>query len=752
MARLIVTTQMNLTLQKSFSGIFLLLLPSLVFGQLLTGKVLDEQNDPIPLAYVFFHKEDRHSHCDMFGAFEIEGVVNGDTIMVSHIGFSGKTVVVQDITKPLIIQLESQAIELGAVSISPKLDAINLFTQLDLGTTPVNSSQEMLRKVPGLIIGQHAGGGKAEQIFLRGFDIDHGTDINITVDGMPVNMVSHAHGQGYADMHFLIPETIEKIDFGKGPYYADQGNFATAGYASFRTKDRLDHSSVTMQYGQFNTIRTVGLFNVLDTDKQSAYIASDYQISDGPFESPQNFKRINLMGKYKYRTDNDDIISLQLSTFRSTWDASGQIPQRIVDNGTITRFGAVDSTEGGETGRTNVKLDYTKKLDAKSYIVNSIYFSQYDFELFSNFTFFLEDSINGDQIRQRENRQIFGASSEWNRTVSLNKTELNFKAGAGFRNDQIKNVGLSHTVNRRTTLFDIQLGNVDETNLYTYASVDIELGRWVINPAVRFDYFKFNYNDALAPNYLTLSADKGIVSPKLNILYNLSTNTQFYFKNGTGFHSNDTRVVVAREGNKILPAAYGNDLGVIWKPFSKLLINTAVWTLFLEQEFVYVGDAGIVEPSGRTQRSGIDFGARYQLHRSIYLYADVNYARPRSIDESSGNDRIPLAPEFTATGGIDIVDLKNFSGGIRFRHIQDRPANEDNSIVAEGYFITDVNVNYSMKRFTIGVAIENVLNSEWKEAQFATESRLRDEPASVEEIHFTPGTPFSAKGTITYKF
>lgn len=727
----------------------LLILPLVASGQTLNGRILDIKKQPIAGATVLFHRTEQHTHSNVFGEFDLENVLKGDTIVISSVGYKGKSVVIDNALRELVIILEEEIFELGEVVVTNEIDALNIFTDIDMRTTPVKSSQEILQKIPGLIIGQHAGGGKAEQIFLRGFDIDHGTDINITVDGMPVNMVSHAHGQGYADLHFVIPETIDKVDFGKGPYYANQGNFTTAGYAAFKTKDRLANSSVKMEYGSFNAFRTLGMFNLMNTERQSAYIASDIQMTDGPFESSQNFRRINLMAKYTNRLANDDIITVSASRFSSEWDASGQIPVRLVENGAISRFGAVDDTEGGTTGRTNLKVDYTKRIDRSSFIKSSVFFSQYDFELFSNFTFFLEDPVNGDQIRQREDRQIIGASTEWN---SYLHHDFALKIGAGFRNDKVNDVGLSRTLNRRTTLSDIQRGDVDETNAHFYASAEIELGKWMINPALRADFFNFIYNDATATLYETLAENKGIVSPKLNILYNKNENIQYYFKTGVGFHSNDTRVVVAQNGTEILPAALGSDLGLIWKPGSKLLVNAALWTLFLDQEFVYVGDAGIVEPSGRTTRSGVDLSLRYQASRNVFFYGDVNYSRPRSRDEPEESNRVPLAPEFTTTGGIDVVDYSNISGGIKFRYIADRPANEDNSIVAEGYFITDFNVNYTLGSLVFGVTIENLFDSEWKETQFATESRLFNEAQSVEEIHFTPGTPFALRAGVTFKF
>lgn len=734
---------------KNWCYLILYLLPSLSFGQSFTGIVQDINDDVIPFATVFNQRTEEHAHTNLSGEFELNNIQLGDSLFVNCLGYKNRAFVVDNISLEMLLLMEEDAFQLDEFEVSSGLDALNIFTEINLQTESVSSSQEVLRKVPGLIIGQHAGGGKAEQIFLRGFDIDHGTDVSITVDGMPVNMVSHAHGQGYSDLHFLIPETIEKIDFGKGPYSAAHGNFATAGHVGFQTKDKLDNSSLKFEYGSFNSFRTLGMFNIMNEKNKSAYIVSDIQLSDGPFESSQNFRRINVAAKYTTRFKNDDKFSFTLSQFSSRWDASGQIPKRLVDNGTIGRFGAVDDTEGGVTGRTNAKVDYIKSIDKTSFVKNTVFLSQYDFELYSNFTFFLIDSINGDQIRQKENRQIVGGSSEWNKFFVH---EHSLKIGVGFRNDQVKDVELSRTKNRKEILEHLQLGDVDETNLYGYVSPEFKFGKWVVNPAVRVDMFYFLYNDATDSLYQSKSAEKSLLSPKLNFIFNQSTDLQFYLKTGTGFHSNDTRVIVSQTGKDILPVAYGGDLGTIWKPTSKLFLNAAFWTLFSEQEFIYVGDAGIVEPSGRSLRLGVDFGVRYQIYKSIFFNADVNYARPRSYDEPKGSDRIPLAPEFTATGGLSLVNFKKINAGIQCRYIANRPANEDNSIVAKGYFIMDLNINYEWKFLTFGIAVKNLFNSEWIETQFVTESRLSSESNPVEEIHFTPGAPISIMGSITYKF
>ncbi len=735
--------------------IFFLLLQgslSLAQAQTIEGRVTDQLGGPLPDAYVMHLASQHHAHTNELGYFLLNNIQKGDTLMVTHVGFDVQKVVVQDLNTTLEIKLAEKVFQIDEIVVAQSIRSQNRIAQVDLQTNPVQSSQEVLRKVPGLFIGQHAGGGKAEQIFLRGFDIDHGTDINITVDGMPVNMVSHAHGQGYADLHFVIPETINQIDFGKGPYYANKGNFTTAGYVNFETFDRLESSQVKIDVGRFNTYRAVGLFNVVNSANHNAYVAAEYRLTDGPFTSSQNFNRFNIMAKYTGQISNRDEVSVLASYFTSKWDASGQIPQRAVDSELIGRFGAIDDTEGGQTSRTNLSVEFNRNLGNNSYVKNQVFYSHYDFELYSNFTFFLNDPVNGDQIRQRESRDIIGVQSELNKFFYFGNVETLFQLGAGLRYDNVNGNELSRTRNRRTTLSRVQLGDVDESNLFAYANAEFELGDWIINPALRVDFFKFDYVDNLDSLFDTQSASEAIVSPKLNIIYNYSPDLQFFLKTGIGFHSNDTRVIIEQaDGEDILPAAYGADVGAIWKPMPRLIVNAALWYLHLEQEFVYVGDEGIVEPSGETQRTGVDFGIRYQMLDWLFLDADVNYTYARSIDAPEDEDRIPLAPDLTATGGLS-VRAGNFNAGLRGRYLADRPANEDNSIVAEGYFITDLNANYRWGRTTFGIAIENLFDVDWNETQFATESRLSFEDESVEEIHFTPGTPFFIQGTLKYEF
>lgn len=718
-------------------------------AQLLQGVIYDDEGVTIPDVYLTNKENTQHAHTNINGEFVLSGIAIGDTINISHIGYASFTFVVKNYDE-IRITLPDNEVELNAVVISPSVQSLNMISKVDLLTMPVNSSQELLRKVPGLFIGQHAGGGKAEQMFLRGFDIDHGTDLAVTVDGVPVNMVSHAHGQGYADLHFVIPETIQFIDFGKGAYYADHGNLNSAAYIDFHTVERPEESIIKTEFGSFNTMRLVGLLNLLNIKNHHLYFAGESINTDGPFIASQHFRRYSGMIKYSGILANKDKIIFSASAFNSSWDASGQIPSRAVEE--IGRFGSIDSTEGGNTARRNIALQYNKYINRNTSIQNTFYFVNYDFELFSNFTYFLMDSINGDQIRQYENRNLYGGVSELIHQIQKNNLDITLKAAIGLRNDQVNDIGLSHTLNRTEELEVIQSGIINESNIFSYLNLEFAFGDFIINPGVRIDYFNVMYDDKTAELYTNQSQSTAIVSPKFNMIYNPNTTIQYYFKSGIGFHSNDTRTIIYENVENALPKSIGSDLGVLWKPTQDVLVNVAAWTLFLEQEFVYVGDAGVVEPSGKTWRSGVDAGVRFQIAKGLFMYSDFTYAYARSVDDEAGNNYIPLAPIYTITGGVTYSTGKGIYGGLHYRGMGDRPANEDYSVVAKGYNVFDGNIGYAFSKIDIAFSVQNLFNTEWNETQFNTESRLFDEPEAVEEIHFTPGTPFAFKCTFQYAF
>ncbi|MDX1407719.1 MAG: TonB-dependent receptor plug domain-containing protein, partial [Saprospiraceae bacterium] len=313
-----------------------MIIPGHGFGQALTGRIVNEQGQPMPDVLIYIQNDHRHTHSGAGGEYTMPAPVSGDTVVAVHLGYATWRSVWTGQTG-LTIVMEEAPLELEEIEVHAGVDHARLMARIDLETQPVKSAQEILRTVPGLVIGQHAGGGKAEQIFLRGFDVDHGTDVAVDLDGMPVNMVSHAHGQGYADLHFIIPETIDRIDYGKGPYRTDHGNFATAGHVGFVTREVLDASFIQLEGGSFETVRATSGINLMNREAHKWYVASDVMLSQGPFEAPQRLHRYNLMTKYTAGLGQGSSLSLLASHFSSGWDASGQIPQRAVDRGMITR-------------------------------------------------------------------------------------------------------------------------------------------------------------------------------------------------------------------------------------------------------------------------------------------------------------------------------------------------------------------------------------------------------------------------------
>ena len=674
---------------------------------------------------------------------ELQFSAVGYKTMVSTVAANSNNVIA---LQPELVSLENIVLESNATS------KFSTLSKIDLDLKPVRNTQELMRLVPGLFIAQHAGGGKAEQIFLRGFDVDHGTDVKVSVDGLPVNMVSHAHGQGYADAHFIIPETINNIDFGAGPYYTQHGDFNTAGYVAFSTFKNISKSLIQVEAGRFNTFRTLAMIDLLkkNKDKQSAYIAGEFNYTDGPTINKQNFNRFNIFGKYNAVISKVTQFTFSASAFKSKWDASGQIPERAVKDGSIERFGSIDPTEGGNTERYNANILFSTQFKSGSTWQNQAFYNRYKFNLYSNFTFFLNDPVNGDEINQGEDRNIFGFNSTLKEKRFFGKAVLNSTDGFGVRYDATNNSKLAHTIKRQFIDY-VKLGNIKEANLFAFTDQQLSIGKWLISAGLRFDYLHFNYLDKLAATQ-NPSQNKTIVSPKFNIQYTINKTVQLYAKAGKGFHSNDARVVTVNDGKQILPAAYGVDLGFILKPTKNLYLNVAAWYLHLDQEFVYVGDDGNVEPSGKTRREGIDVIVRYQFTKNLFANANINFTKPRAIGEPKGQNYIPLAPTTTSTGGLYYKAKLGFNGGINYRYITSRPANEDNSVVAKGYFLLDASINYTKPKYEIGIALENIFNTKWNEAQFATTSQLKNETAPVTELNYTPGSPVFARLKLAFFF
>lgn len=733
--------------------------------QILQGNVVDSTtNLPLEGATVTLMPSNISTITNAGGNFIFKRNTALETsVVISDIGYAIHTFSIDEITKGTPLKVVQKKILLEDVTVvSNAGDQYKPISKTDIAMRGVNNSQEVLRIIPGIVISQHQGGGKAEQIFLRGFDADHGTDFREDVDGLPINMVSHAHGQGFADSHFIIPETIESVNFKKGPYTAGKGDFATTGFVDFATLNALTQNTVKLEGGMFDTYRALVMLNLLNAKakakEQSWYVASEYRYSNAYFDNPQHFKRFNLFTKYNGKISPHTYLTASATTFWSNWDASGQIPNRAVDKGLIGFYGAIDPFEGGLTYRTNGNVLLTTSLNNGGVIKNQVYYSRSHFDLHTNFTFFLVDTINGDEIRQFEDRDLTGYNGSYSVSNFAGNTKFTTEAGINLRLDKTHNSGLSHTVDRYTTLNQIKLGDITELSLSPFVSETIAFNEhFSINAGLRFDQFYQKYNNKLArdttlPGVGIYKAHNNTPSPKLNFYYHVDNALQFYLTTGKGYHSNDTRSVIVENGYKSLPSCYGADLGSVFKPTKNIIINAAVWYIYLGQEFVYSGDGGFVEFNGKTRRVGFDFTGRYQPVKSFYFDVDLNYAHGRAIDEAKGKDYIPLAPKWTSTGGVTYINKNGLNGSFRYRYVGDRAGNEDYSLTATGYFITDAVLNYTKPRYEVGLIINNVFNTRWKETQFDTVTRLKAEATPVDEICFTPGTPFSAKLSFSYFF
>ena len=728
------------------------------------------------------------------GRFQIDGVPAGRvTLRASLIGYAPaeQTVrVVAGRAAEVRLVLEAAAIGLGGVLATadrPYSAASSRSVRaFDIQMRPARSTQDLLRLAPGLFIAQHAGGGKAEQIFLRGFDADHGTDVALFVDGIPVNNVSHGHGQGYADLHHVIPETVEAIDVYKGPYFPQFGNLATAGAVAFRTRDHLEASSVRAEVGGFGTAGLTGLVQIpTAADHPSAYAAGSYYTSDGPFNAPQDFQRFNLFGKVHAHPTAASTLALDVAGYGAAWDASGQVPDRAVRAGLIDRFGAINALEGGTTGHRHANLRYGidgldgQRLDVQAYGV------RYDFKLFSDFTFFLDNPDEGDMIEQTDRRTLYGVTSTYRAPHALPLGTGAATVGGGFRADDVAvSLWQSPGRTRQTNLVD---ADIQERNFFLWSQEEWVASRYLrVLAGLRADYFTFDVEDRLsgvpdAPGGLPHAsgyAQELVVSPKASVVLSPLPALDVFLNAGVGFHSNDARdVVIARQvatrrragatdaelvadrfdpaqaDTPVLPRAVGGEVGARLRLFGdRLSLGAALWRLDLDREFVFVGDAGTTELSGRTRRLGVDLEARAALLPWLAADADATLSDGRFRDEPAGADGIPLAPRVTVQGGLTARRASGLQGSLRLRAVGDRPANEDGSITAEGYTVIDLQASAPVGPVTIALALENALDTAWNEAQFATESRLPGEAAPVDELHYTPGNPRNVRLGVAYRF
>lgn len=728
-------------------------------AQTITGTVTDHLDQhTIPGISIYIPEANKGMATDDNGQYTFTHLTPGEyTLIFSFTGYAKTTkkiTIKNNETTKLNISLKADLLNLSEITVSGSAtrQGENKLDLLAMQLQPVKSAQDLLRAVPGLFIAQHAGGGKAEQIFVRGTDNDHGTDFAIFFDDIPVNLPTHAHGQGYADMHFMIPEIVGKASFYKGPYDAKLGDFSICGAAMFNSLYRLDKNTAKVEYGMFNNQRALLMLNVLDKKHlvkkwdDNAYIAADYMYNDGYFINKLNFKRLNIFAKYNAHISNSTDLSFTASTFNSNWDASGQLPLRAVESGKLDRLGSVDPSEGGSTSRTNINLKTTTTFKDNSTFKNQLYYTKNIFDLYSNFTFFMNDTINGDEIRQWENRDMFGYKGAYNRTDN----NLNSEIGITTRTDLLKG-GRDHVKERQFLNLEAK-ANAQITNYSFYINENWHFHpKWNLNLGLRNDLFNFNYQDKIDN---ANSGQKWIYrfNPKLNLYYDISENVSLFAKAGTGFHSNYVQAVVSKDAiSNPVPKSYGADLGTNFKLRHNVLVSVTGWWLHIGSEYKFGADDGSYEDIGNARKVGFDASVRYQVIANLWADVNLNYAHGILADAPKGANLLPLQPTWNATGGLT-WKLHNINASLRYRYMGDRPATEDGLVKSKSYFITDAVVRYTRSRFELGISAENIFNEQWAEAQFYDESRLKDEVAPVFDFHNTPGTPFYLKGSISCFF
>lgn len=665
-------------------------------------------------------------------------------------------------------QAEERPIEVQIVAERPGGEQASRLVvgRRELELRPRLRPADILEAVPGLFAVQHAGGGKANQYFLRGFDADHGTDVAFFADGVPLNMVSHGHGQGYTDFHFLIPELVVTLDAYKGPYYAQLGDFATAGAVNLKLAEKFEESFAQISIGQYGILRGVVVESPDLGDTWRAVAAAELYKQEGPFKNPEGLKRFNVFLRATHDIGKTSKIQMTWMSYGSSWKASGQLPARAVcgegeaglappaafGKPCIDRFGYVDPTEGGSTQRHMASAMFSTAW-SKADLQAMAYFVKYNFRLYSNFTFFAEDPQRGDQIEQADDRLIGGLDARFRRHDHLLGAQLTTSIGLQVRFDSIDN-GLYHDV-ARERLQDKVKAHINEGQIGLYIEEDARIRKWLrFVLGLRAQRIDVGVDDALEDRTASKNASSGQrgsmqLLPKAMAIVSPIPQLDLFGAIGRGFHSNDARgVVLGKNAATLITPAMSYEVGVRVTPLKDLTLSASAFLLDLDSELVWVGDAGNTEASGQTRRMGVELDARYRVKN--WLFADLGATFTKATFRGANNaDAVPLAPTRTVSAGVSarptFGDFTPFAS-FRIKHIGARPANEDRSLVAEGFTILDANAGLRWRRFEVGLDVQNMTNAKWREVQFATTSKLKYEPSPVTGIHYTPGWPITVTG------
>ncbi len=615
-----------------------------------------------------------------------------------------------------------------------------------IANRPALRTGELLEFVPGMIVTQHSGDGKANQYFLRGFNLDHGTDFATYVDAMPVNMRSNAHGQGYSDLNFIIPELVQRIDYRKGPYFADEGDFSSAGAARLGLVDTLPQGLASVTLGSYGYQRAVlaDSFNTGSGGGRLLY-GVDAGRNDGPWDTPENVRKASALLRYS-SGDAQQGYNITAMAYRNRWNATDQVPQRAVAQGLIDRYGVIDASDGGKTDRASLSWNMHSKTadrvtEAAAYIVRS------RLDLFSNFTYFLNDPVNGDQFQQSERRTMTGANASTAWLANWGGIDVRNKVGVQTRYDHISPLGLYATV-ARARIATVREDRVNEgsagfyveNTAYWQPTLRTVLG-------VRHDVYRFDVNSDKVTARRT--------SPKLAVILGPWASTEYFINYGGGFHSNDARgVVQAVDPATPLVATRGAELGVRSEWLPGLQTSLSLWTLDIDSELVFAGDSGQTEASRPSRRRGVEWTSHYIAAPWLLFDLDLSASRARYRQDDPAGNYVPESINKVASFGVTVKDLGRWQGALEVRYFGQRPLLEDNSVRSRSTTLMYGRIGYQLTPST-RVTLDgfNLLNRKASDIDYYYASRLPGEPADgVDDSHFHPVEQRTARLTLNHRF
>lgn len=631
-------------------------------------------------------------------------------------------------------------------------------TASELAARPVYRTGELLEAVPGLIVTQHSGEGKANQYFLRGFNLDHGTDLAITMDGMPVNMRTHGHGQGYADTNFIIPELVRGIAFHKGPYFAEDGDFASAGAIYLDVFDRPGNFA-KVEIGDFGYQRAVAAATARSIDG-TVMVAGEVARFDGPWEEPDDVRRLNGIVRYSSGTYANGF-ALTAMAYSGHWNSTDQIPLNAVESGDIGRFAAIDPTDGGASHRYSLSGRWHAS-DADTATRISAYLIKSDLDLFNNFTYFLNDPVNGDQFQQSDDRVLAGGSASKTFYAALLHGSMKSATTIGIdaRYDDI-DVGLFNT-KQRQRLSSVREDAVEEASGGVFVENTLQWTEWLrTTVGARGDIYTVD----VASDRVDNSGDETdmIFSPKAGMVLGPWARTELYLNAGTGFHSNDARGTVttidpvslgAVDPAPLLVRSKGAEIGLRSQPTRTITSTLAVFILDFDSEILFVGDAGTTEASRPSRRIGGEFTLRAELLRWLFLDLDAAYTQARFRDDDPAGEWIPGAVEGVVSAGLSFQDVwGGFFGGVNVRYFGPRPLVEDNSVRSQSSMPVSARLGYDFGNgLTAQVDGYNLFDETASQIEYFYESRFPATAAAQEDIHFHPLEPRSFRFAVTSRW